>query len=117
MTARRTSVVVVDDHAGFRRAAHTLLVEMGLTVVGEAGTGEAALELVARLQPDIVLLDVQLPAMDGIDVARALLARPVPPVVVLTSSRDATDYGIRLRSVPEAVFIGKTDLSADSISA
>lgn len=117
MTEDRASVLVVDDHQGFREAARTLLTSMGLRVVGDVETGEQALEAVERLRPDIVLLDVQLPGMDGIDVARRLVADPDPPTVVLTSSRDAEDYGARLRAVPAAAFIAKMDLSRESLDA
>ena len=117
MSDDRPSVLVVDDHAGFRTAARSLLEQIGLHVIGEAGTGEEALDAVARLAPDIVLLDVQLPGLDGIDVARRLVAAPSPPTVVLTSSRDAEDYGARLRAVPAAAFIAKTDLSRESLNA
>ena len=117
MTDDGASVLVVDDHEGFREVARTLLTSMGLLVVGDVETGEQALEAVERLRPDIVLLDVQLPGMDGIDVARRLVAEPDPPTVVLTSSRDAEDYGARLRAVPAAAFIAKMDLSQESLDA
>lgn len=117
MTDDRASVLVVDDHQGFREVARTLLTSMGLRVVGDVETGEQALEAVERLRPDIVLLDVQLPGMDGIEIARRLVSDPDPPTVVLTSSRDAEDYGARLRAVPAAAFIGKMDLSPESLDA
>ncbi len=112
-----STVLIVDDHAGFRAAARSLLEEMGLEVVGEVGSGESALETFEQSRPDIVLLDIQLPGMDGIDVARTLFGAGHTPVVVLISSRDAEDYGARLRALPDAVFIGKTDLSRDALAA
>ena len=111
-----STVLVVDDHEAFRAAARTMLEEMGLHVVAEAGSGEEALEMFERWQPDIVLLDIQLPGIDGIDVARKLFGTGSSPVIVLTSSRDAEDYGARLRALPDAVFIGKTDLSPAALA-
>ncbi len=113
----RSTVLVVDDHEGFRAAARTMLEEMGLEVVGEADSGEAAIENFERAHPDIVLLDIQLPGMDGIDVARKLFGAGYTPIVILTSSRDAEDYGARLRTLPDAVFIGKMDLSTEALAA
>lgn len=113
----RSTVLVVDDHDGFRGAARTILEEMGLEVVAEADSGEQAIEAFGRTRPDIVLLDVQLPGLDGIEVARALLAGEHPPMVVLTSSRDREDYGARLRGLPQALYIGKTDLSRAALAA
>jgi len=112
-----SKVLVVDDHERFRVAARTLLEEMGLDVIGEAESGESALELFERFKPDIVLLDIQLPGMDGIEVARKLFDAGHSPIIVLTSSREAEDYGARLRALPDAVFVGKTDLSSAALAA
>ncbi len=113
--AGATSVLVVDDHPGFRSAARTLLERMGLEVVAEAETGEDAIALSEALRPDLLLLDVQLPGMDGIEVARQVMASHPSPVVILTSSRDEEQYGARLRVVPHAAFIAKSDLSPESL--
>ena len=87
------TVLIVDDHAGFRHAARALLEAEGFDVVGESATGGEGLEAVGRLRPDLVLLDVGLPDLDGIEVAGRLTACPGGgPAVVLTSSRDASDY-------------------------
>lgn len=84
---------MVDDHAGFRGFAGRLLAACGFEVVGEAADGAGALRQVAALDPDVVLLDVQLPDRDGFSVARALAGEPDPPAVVLTSARPLADYG------------------------
>lgn len=110
------SVLIVDDHAGFRQAARTLLEAMGAKVVGESASGEEAIEAVDTLDPDVILLDVQLPGIDGIEVARRVLELSPRRVVVLTSSRDREEYGARLRAAPAAIFIAKVDLSQEAIS-
>src|SRR6476659_3070939 len=94
VVGRRT--LIVADHADFRRMARAVLDAEDFCVVGEAADGEEACREVARLRPDIVLLDVQLPGMDGIDIASRLLAISPAPIVVLISSRQARDYGARL---------------------
>jgi len=110
-------VLIVDDHAGFRGVARRLLQEIGRQVVGEAGTGAEALRETRRLKPDLVLLDIQLPDVDGLAVAASLNAEPDPPAVVLVSSRDAGDYGPRLLGCGALGFIAKADLSAESLMA
>src|SRR5215217_3346025 len=72
--AMSPTVLVVDDHASFRAAASALLEAEGYTVVGGAGDGDEALTQVGALRPDVVLLDVQLPGIDGFEVARRLAA-------------------------------------------
>lgn len=111
------SLLIVDDHAGFRVSARRLFSAHGFEVAGEAQSGESALEQVGRLRPDVVLLDVQLPGMDGFEVALTLSRRPHAPRVVLTSSRDATAYGERLRSAPVLGFIPKHELSGRALAA
>lgn len=85
----------------------------GYVVVGEAASGEAALTLAADVQPDIVILDVQLPGLDGVEVARRLVSYPDAPAVVLVSSRDATSYGARLSALPVRGFVTKSMLTGD----
>ena len=109
------SVLIVDDHAGFRVAARAMLNQMGLKVIGEAESGESAIESVLELRPDIVLLDIQLPGIDGIEVARRLQDVVPTPVIVLTSTRDAVDYGSRLASAPAAIFVAKSDLNRHAL--
>ena len=73
------SVLIVDDHASFRATARQLLEAEGYEVVGEAADGASALEAVARLRPDVVLLDVQLPDMDGFEISRRLCGNGCEP--------------------------------------
>lgn len=111
------SLLIVDDHASFRAFAQTMLSAEGFEVTGEAEDGESALEQVDRLHPDVVLLDVQLPGIDGFEVALRLSRQASPPRVVLTSSREATDYGERLLRAPISGFIPKQELSGAMLSA
>jgi DNA-binding NarL/FixJ family response regulator len=110
-------VLIVDDHRGFRQLARRLVQEVGLNVVGEASNGAEALLEERRLRPDIVLLDIQLPDLDGFTVARSLSAVSAPPSVVLISTRDASDYGPRIDGCGALGFISKAKLTAASLSA
>jgi len=111
-----TTVLIVDDHAAFRSAARVLLESEGFEVVGEAENGAAAVEATAVLKPDLVLLDVQLPDLDGVEVAKRLVQLPKPPAIVLTSTRRAADYGSRLEEAPVRGFVSKDDLSGIRIA-
>jgi DNA-binding NarL/FixJ family response regulator len=104
-------VVVVDDHPSFRRCASALLTGAGFEVVGEAGTGEQAVALVAALAPELVLLDIQLPDVDGFAVAERLLARDPGLAIVLVSSRDVSQYGSLVERSGARGFVGKDELS------
>jgi DNA-binding NarL/FixJ family response regulator len=111
----RHTVLVVDDHAEFRISVRALLEADGFDVVGEAGTGAEAIDAVGILSPQVVLLDVRLPDVDGITVAEAVASVRTPPMVVLVSSRNAEAYGARLRHAPVRGFLSKADLSGASL--
>jgi len=108
MTVR---VLIVDDHAHFRGRVRRLLTSAGYEVVGEAGDAAGAIAEVRRLAPDLVLLDIQLPDRDGLAVAAEIARLPRAPRTVLISSREAADYGSRLRTVAAEGFIHKPDLT------
>lgn len=110
-------MVVVDDHAGFRVVARILLNDGGFEVVGEAAGGATALAVVARLAPELVLLDVQLPDMDGFTVCSALRAAGNTARVVLCSVRVAADYGARVSQCGADGFISKSVLTAEALRA
>ncbi len=112
-----TTVLIVDDHAQFRGQARALLEADGFVVVGEAADGASGLEAARSLRPDLVLLDIGLPDMDGFEVARALAAGGSPSRVVLTSSREAGAYGPRLATDCCLGFIPKDELSGPAIRA
>jgi DNA-binding NarL/FixJ family response regulator len=111
------TVLIVDDHARFRAAARKWLVSGGFDVVGEAADAAQALEAVARLRPDVVLLDVQLPDASGVEVAARLNMNGHRPDVVLTSSRDAAEFGGLIERSGARGFIPKAKLSARRLEA
>ena len=113
----RPTVLIVDDHAAFRASARALLQAEGFDVIGEATDGAEAVAAVVALRPEVVLLDIQLPDLDGLTVAEELAAAPEPPAVVLISSRDATAYGPRLQATPARGFIPKRELSGEALAA
>ena len=109
------TLVIVDDHALFRLEARQLLESEGFTVIGEAPDGASALSLAARGRPDVVLLDIGLPDIDGFVVAERLATKEPTICVILTSSRDGSIYGRRLRETTAAGFLRKDELSGDAI--
>jgi DNA-binding NarL/FixJ family response regulator len=112
-----TSVLIVDDHPTFRRFARELLEAAGFLVVGDAEDGASAVAAVADLRPDVVLLDVLLPDVTGFEVAKELAAGPERPLVVLTSSRSASDLGALVRTDHARGFISKSDLTVAAFAA
>lgn len=110
-------MLIVDDHPGFRSAARALLSAAGFDVVGDAEDGKTALRAARELQPEIVLLDIQLPDLDGFAVAERLAAGPAPPAIVLTSSRSAASFRWRLARAPRWSFIPKSELSGEALAA
>ena len=111
------TVLIVDDHEGFRQMARALLEAEGIEVVGEAADGESAITEAERLRPQLVLLDVQLPGIDGFEVAARLGEASDPPAVVLTSSHAASSYRRRLAQCPARAFIPKGELSGEALAA
>jgi DNA-binding NarL/FixJ family response regulator len=109
------TIVIVDDYAPFRETARSLLESEGFDVLGETDTGLAAVELARELQPDIVLLDVHLPDIDGFEVARRMGELEPPPDVILTSSRD--DYAPLVEASAARAFVRKDALSGETLAS
>ena len=109
------TMLIVDDHAGYRRQARALFTSGGYDVIGEAGDVASGVRAAAELRPAVVLLDVQLPDGDGFEAAGRMMAADVPPAVVLISSRDAADYGARIGASGALGFISKGDLSVGAL--
>jgi CheY-like chemotaxis protein len=113
--ARR--VLLVDDNTDFRSAARQLLGRHGFAVVAEADTGVSGIEQAHEHRPDLVLVDLQLPDIDGFEVAMRLSQLDKPPAVILTSSLDGDDYGALVAGSPALGFVPKAELSAAAIEA
>lgn len=117
MSAMSPTILVVDDHPSFRASARALLEAEGFDVVGEAEDGETALAASAALHPDVVLLDVQLPDANGLELCARLQANGWRPAVVLVSSRDAADIGEdAIRSSGARGFVPKAELSGAAVT-
>ena len=111
------TVLVVDDHVGFRAELCALLGLDGLDVVGEAGTAADVLTLAGRLRPAVVLLDVGLPDGDGIELVGKVRERAPGAVVVLVSGRREQDYGGRVAGSGADAFVEKSALVPGVIPA
>jgi DNA-binding NarL/FixJ family response regulator len=116
-TVTLPTVLIVDDHDGFRMLVRALLRAEGFEVIGEAHDGESALEAARRLHPDLVLLDIQLPDIDGFAVAESLAGDEDAPPVVLTSSRARSDFGSQIGSSRVLGFVPKDELSGEALQA
>jgi DNA-binding NarL/FixJ family response regulator len=112
-----TTVLIVDDHPSFRASARAILEADGFEVAGEAEDGESAIAAAGRLHPDVILLDVQLPDLDGFEVTRRLLTANGATCVVLVSSRDGSDFGPLVESSGACGFVPKSELSGDAVTA
>jgi two-component system, NarL family, invasion response regulator UvrY len=111
-SASPVTVLAVDDQAVFLRAASELIAATpGFEQVAEATSGAEALELAAELQPNLVLLDVRMPGMDGIETARRLRASDPDAVVVLISLEKVPDLPSSIATVGAATYLRKQDLT------
>lgn len=108
-------MIVIDDHPSFRRTAIEMLRAVGYEVVGEAATGREGVAAVEASDPDVVLLDVQLPDIDGFEVLRLLDDGTRSPKVVLVSTRSAEDYATRLENASAAGFVSKVNLDLTTL--
>jgi DNA-binding NarL/FixJ family response regulator len=112
-----STILIVDDDARFRAQARDVLAADGFVVIGEAVDGASGLDAAQALRPDFVLLDIGLPDIEGFEVASALAVNGPPPLIVLTSSRDARAYGRRLTNGHSLGFIPKERISGAAIRA
>jgi DNA-binding NarL/FixJ family response regulator len=111
-------VLIVDDQAPFRRAMAAVVEETeGFVVVADAASGEESLETAAALRPDLVLMDVNLPGIDGLEATRRLRAGDQPPVVLLLSTYDDTDGELFVAESGAAGYVTKSAFGPDRLSA
>ncbi len=111
-----TRVLIVDDQAAFRSAAR-LVVDLsdGFEVVGEAETGEDAVGLAAELQPDLVLMDVNLPGIDGLEATRRIVASGSDARILVLSTYSRTEYEDAATAAGAVAFVSKDDFGPDSL--
>jgi DNA-binding NarL/FixJ family response regulator len=108
-------VLIVDDQEPFRRAMGAVVQETtGFVVVGSARSGEESLTLAAQLQPQLVLMDVNLPGIDGIEATRRLTSGPDAPVVVLLSTYDEDQFD--LVGCGASAYVAKATFGPDRLS-
>ena len=111
-------VLIVDDQEPFRAAARMVVdATEGFEVVAEAETGEESIDKAAELGPDLVLMDVNLPGIDGLEATRRILAAARPPVVLLVSTYEAEEYEPRAAECGAAAYIPKSVFSPDRLES
>jgi len=112
------AVLVVDDHETFRRAAAAVVEAAdGFVLAGAVGTGEDSLTAVEALGPDLVLMDVNLPGMDGLEATRRLRASARPPVVILLSTHDEDEFGAQARECGALGYVAKSAFGTERLTA
>ena len=113
--ARR--VLIVDDHARFRRTARRALERDGWTIAGEASDGEAALHAARALEADVLVIDVGLPGMSGLEVARRVHKEMPALLVVVISTQDSADFHELAVANGARGFLPKAELSGAALAA
>ena len=109
------TILIVDDHPSFRASARVVLESEGFRVIGEAADGASAITECCRLRPQVVLLDVQLPDVDGFDVCAHITSYDQHPTVIMTSSRDGSDFGGLVSTSGACGFVPKAELSGERV--
>jgi len=118
LTAMPVRVLIVDDQEPFRLAARMVVdATDGFDVIGEAETGEDAVSMAADLAPDLVLMDVNLPGIDGLEATRRILAAADVPVVLLLSTYEEEEYAPRAAECGAAAYIPKAVFGPDRLAA
>ncbi len=114
---RVVRVVIVDDQKPFRMAARDVIeLTGGFEVVGEAETGEDAVEVVKSLEPDLVLMDLNLPGIDGLEATKRILAtRSKHVVVLMVSTYEAEEFAPRAAEAGAAAYISKSEFGPDQL--
>jgi DNA-binding NarL/FixJ family response regulator len=116
--AAQATVLTIDDQAPFRAVARQLVDSVpGLLAIADAATGHEGLALARSLRPDVVLLDVNLPDVDGLEVCRQLRQERPTPTVILVSSDDEHEYGAAAERCGAIAFVAKQRLTAGLLEA
>ena len=115
-------VLIVDDQVAFRRAAARVLARLpDFEVIGESETGEASVEAARQLQPDLVLMDIHLPGINGPEATRRILTDIVwaktPPIVFLLSTYEAADYAAEILACGAAAYLPKAEFGPAALMA
>lgn len=115
-------VLIVDDQAAFRRAAARVLARLpGFELVGEADTGEASVDVARHLRPDLVLMDIHLPGIEGTEATRRILTEAAQtskrPVVFLLSTYDGADYASQTVACGASAYLAKADFGPTALEA
>jgi CheY-like chemotaxis protein len=109
-------IVIVDDDPTFLATVRLVLEAEGFVVVGEALTGLEGVAAAAELEPDLVLVDVNLPDIDGFEVVERLAGEEGAPPIVLTSIRSASDFGSLIETSRARAFITKADITGEALA-
>src|SRR5262245_13045183 len=109
------TVLIVDDHPSFRTIARLVLDADGYEIVVGAAHGDEGVAESVRLRPDVILLDIGLPDMDGFEAATRMRDAGVASAIIFISTRDASDFGPLLNGSGALGFIAKSELSGDAV--
>jgi two-component system nitrate/nitrite response regulator NarL len=111
-------VLIADDHRLFAEALEVILDgERGLEVVGRAANGQEAVELASTLSPDVVLLDISMPVLDGFEAAAAITKLPEPPAVLMLTGSDSAQDVDRARRAGASGYVTKDAIAARLVGA
>jgi DNA-binding NarL/FixJ family response regulator len=116
MSQSEITLVIADDHPMVRAGLRSMLAASRVNVVGEAAEGQSTLEAVRKLQPQVVLMDIRMPGMDGIQALEALRAAKLPTKVIMVTTYRSTSYLLRSLSAGAAGFVLK-DISREELLA
>lgn len=111
-------VLIVDDQPPFREAAR-MVVEMseGFEVAGEAENGEMAIEMASSLKPDLILMDVQMPGVDGLEATKRIMESRDPPKILVMSTHESGDYSGPAEAAGAIAFVPKSEFSMGLLAA
>jgi len=110
-------VLIVDDQEPFRSVARMVIESTdGFEVVGEAQTGEASVATARELQPDLILMDVNLPGIDGLEATRQILAESNRVIILVLSTYEVEEYGPRVAESGAASYIPKSDFGPERLA-